>query len=151
MTAGNTPSAIAYTAQCLCAGVRLRIAGELAPVQVCHCSACRHAQGTPFATNIPVAVAALQVEGAELLTEFESSPGKLRVFCRRCGSPVWSRRVDLPDVVRLRAGLVNEPLANGPLAHFHAASRSNWWPITDGLPQFDASGPARPGTDTVAR
>ncbi|MGQ0620710.1 MAG: GFA family protein [Panacagrimonas sp.] len=126
-----------YSGSCLCGGVRFRIESELEPIQVCHCSQCRKAQGTPFATNIPVPAAAFRLVGdPELLTEFESSPGKVRVFCKRCGSPIYSRKDTAPGVVRLRAGLIDEPLAVGPIAHFHTASKCNWWPIDDGLPQF---------------
>src|SRR5690606_15260125 len=107
-----------YTGQCLCGGVRFSIAGELEAVQICHCQQCRRAQGTPFASNVPVSTAKLSLQGAALLSAYESSPGKQRVFCTRCGSPVYSRRTDLPEVVRIRAGLINEPLANGPVAHF---------------------------------
>lgn len=126
-----------YTGSCLCGGVRFRIEQELEPIQVCHCSQCRKAQGTPFATNTPVDRSAFTLtQGQELLTEYESSPGKLRVFCRRCGSPIYSTKNDVPNVVRIRAGLINEPLNARPIAHFHTASKCNWWSITDHLPQF---------------
>jgi hypothetical protein len=134
-----------YTAHCLCEGVKFRITGELAAIQVCHCAQCRRAQGTPFATNLPVARSAFHLDhGAELLTEYESSPGKKRAFCSRCGSPVYSRRDEIPDVLRIRAGLLNEPLSVRPQAHFCVASKANWWAIDDGLPQFaDAFAPPK--------
>ena len=71
-----------YTANCLCEGVKFRLTTEtLAPIQLCHCSQCRRAQGTPFATNLPVARADFQLDsGAELLPDYESSPGKKRAF-----------------------------------------------------------------------
>lgn len=129
-----------YTAHCLCEGVKFRITSELEPIQVCHCVQCRKAQGTVFATNTPVARSAFHLDsGAELLTEYESSPGKKRAFCKRCGSPIYSRRDDLPEVLRIRAGLINEPLAVRPAAHFYVASKANWWDINDGLPQFAAA------------
>ena len=125
------------TGSCLCGGVQFRIDAPLEPIQVCHCSQCRKAQGTPFATNLPVETKAFTlVQGAELLSEYESSPGKRRLFCRRCGSPIYSRKDTLPGVVRIRAGLINEPIEVKPIAHFHVASKANWWPITDSLPQF---------------
>lgn len=128
-----------YSGECQCGGVRFQIRGELEPVQVCHCGQCRRAQGTPFATNIPVSLQAFSLlQGAELVAAFESSPGKQRCFCRRCGSPLYSRREDLPEVLRIRAGLINEPLKNGPLAHSYVDSRCNWWPIDDQLPRFPA-------------
>ncbi|GGJ82838.1 hypothetical protein GCM10007426_09930 [Alloalcanivorax dieselolei] len=126
-----------YTGQCLCGGVRFRIKGELASVQVCHCAQCRHAQGTPFATNIPVSTSAFLLDAGEaLLKGFESTPGKERVFCGHCGSPLFSRRADLPDVVRIRAGLINEPLDVRPAWHFFTASKANWWRIDDDLPNY---------------
>lgn len=124
---------------CLCGGIRYVIEGELAPIQVCHCRQCRKAQGTPFATNIPVAAGAFRfAQGQALLSEFESSPGKKRVFCSRCGSPVYSRRDDKPAVVRIRAGTLDGPLATRPIAHFHTVSKCDWWPIDDALPRFEA-------------
>ncbi len=126
-----------YTAHCLCEGVAFQITGKLAPIQVCHCSQCRRAQGSAFATNMPVARASFQLDrGAELLTEYESSPGKKRAFCSRCGSPVYSRRDAQPETLRVRVGLINEQLPVRPMAHFCTASKANWWPIDDDLPQF---------------
>ena len=128
-----------YTGSCLCGGVQFAIDGELEPIQLCHCQQCRKAQGTPFATNVPVALGTFRLlGGAELLTAYESSPGKRRVFCRRCGSPVYSARDSSPDILRIRAGLFNEPLPVRPLLHAYVGSKANWWAIDDELPQFEA-------------
>jgi len=129
---------------CLCGGIRFEISGPLAPIQVCHCSQCRKAQGGPFATNIPVELACLHfAEGRALLREFESSAGKFRAFCERCGSPIFSRRSALPDVVRIRAGALVEPIATRPAAQFHVGERVAWWPLNETLPKFDGSAPQR--------
>ena len=129
-----------YTGNCLCGGVRFQILDELEPIQVCHCSQCRKAQGTAFATNTPVQMTAFQLDrGAELLKSFEASPGKQRVFCSECGSPIYSKKNALPDVLRIRPGLINEPLSVKPVAHFYTESKANWWLINDDLPQFAAA------------
>jgi hypothetical protein len=128
-----------YTGSCLCGGVQYKIQGPLAPAQICHCSQCRKAQGTVFATNTPVSTQAFEMTcGQELLASYESSPGKKRVFCSRCGSPVYSHLDSLPGVLRIRLGLINEPVDIKPMAHFYTGSKANWWPISDDLPQFDA-------------
>jgi hypothetical protein len=122
---------------CLCGAVRFRVHGEVAPIQFCHCSQCRKAQGSAFASNVPVATSALEwLAGRELLTEYESSPGKKRAFCSRCGSPVYSRRDAAPEVLRLRVGLLDEPVQARPAAHFCVASKAGWDVIGDDLPQF---------------
>jgi hypothetical protein len=124
----------------LCGGVQFHIEGELEPIQICHCSQCRKAQGTPFATNTPVSAGAFHlVSGAQLLTSFESSPGKERVFCSKCGSPIYSKKDAIPGVFRIRAGLINEPLSTRPGAHSYTGSKANWWPINDEFPQFEAA------------
>jgi hypothetical protein len=89
---------------------------------------------------MPVPASSFELtHGRELLKEFESSPGKIRYFCGRCGSPVYSRKDTLPDVVRLRAGLLDDPLPVRPAFHFHVASKASWWCINDDLPQFQQS------------
>lgn len=133
-----------HTGSCLCNGVRFEIGGELAPIQICHCQQCRKAQGTPFASNIPVAVSTFRLKaGSELLHEFESSPGKRRVFCSRCGSPVFSKRDQVPDVIRIRAGLIDGVLGTKPGVHFYVASGADWWEINDDLPHFSGAEIAR--------
>ncbi|MCU9950425.1 GFA family protein [Pseudomonas sp. PDM13] len=122
---------------CLCGGVRFEIEGELAPIQNCHCSQCRKAQGTPFVTNIPVDETRFRLlAGNELLRAFSSSPGKQRVFCERCGSPLYSKSEKAPGVLRIRAGLLEGELETRPANHAYVASRANWWEIQDSLPQF---------------
>ncbi len=127
------------TGSCLCGGVTFQINAELEPIQVCHCRQCRKAQGGPFATNTPVSTANFELmSGADLLSDYESSPGKKRVFCSVCGSPIYSHRESLPGVIRIRAGLLDEPLTIRPAMHFYMTSKSSWWTIHDSLPQYPA-------------
>jgi hypothetical protein len=129
-----------HTGACLCGGVKFSIVGEIGPIQVCHCMQCRKAQGTALATNVPVHTDAFTLEqGSDLLTSFESTPGKLRVFCKRCGSPIYSQRNALPGVLRIRVGLINEDIDAPLQAHFYAGSKANWWPLDDdAVPRFHA-------------
>lgn len=132
-----------HTGSCLCGGVRYQITGELAPIQVCHCGQCRKAQGSAFATNLPVAADAFRLTaGADALKSYESSPGKRRWFCGECGSPVYSRLDSRPDVLRVRAGGLDAPVASRPAFHFYVASKADWWDIADDLPQHPDARPA---------
>ncbi len=73
------------TGGCLCGRIRYQIDGPFGPVVNCHCTMCRKAQGVAFATNAAVARKDFRLlEGQELITEYESSEGKLRCFCRVC-------------------------------------------------------------------
>jgi hypothetical protein len=126
-----------HTGSCLCGGIRFRINAALAPIQICHCSQCRKAQGTPFASNTPVDKAAFELlSGQELLQCYEATPGKGRWFCRQCGSPIYSARASVPGVLRVRAGTLDEPVDARPAFHIFTGSRCGWWPLPDdGLPR----------------
>ena len=126
-----------FTGSCLCGAVQFRVDAEAGPIDICYCQQCRKAQGAALVTNMPVPEAAFHVlSGADSLKSYESSPGKIRVFCSNCGSPIYSKTNKTPGVVRVRAGTTNEPLPVRPVAHFHVSSKPNWWQINDNLPQF---------------
>ncbi len=131
------------TGSCLCGGIQYEIHAELEPIQLCHCQQCQKAQGTPLATNTPVSRQAFKlIAGQALLREFESSPGKFRSFCSRCGAPIMSRRDSAPDSVRIRAGTIDKATDAGLAFHAYVASKAPWWPINDTLPQFAGAAPA---------
>ena len=131
-----------HQGSCLCGGIAFRITGQLAPIQVCHCQQCRQAQGGPVATNIPVESTSFSfVRGEELLQCYESSPGKIRAFCKVCGSPVFSKREALPGVVRVRAGLLTGAVDTTLAFHAFTQSKASWWPIEPGLPTYADGAP----------
>jgi len=76
-----------HSGGCLCGAVRYEISGELAPIQVCHCSQCRKAQGGPFATNIPVPRSAFRLtKGEGETTSYFFNQHKIdHRFCKTCG------------------------------------------------------------------
>lgn len=43
----------------------------------------------------------------------------------------------LPGVLRIRAGLFNEPLEARPVFHAYTGSKANWWSILDDLPCYE--------------
>ena len=126
-----------HKGSCLCGAVKYEVRGTLGAAIYCHCSLCRKATGTAFATNAPVAAGDFVIsEGESTLTSFDSSPGVHRFFCSNCGSPLFSRRDSMPQVVRLRLGTLDTPLPAPPTAHYFVASKADWYEIHDDLPQF---------------
>ena len=121
---------------CLCGTVKYETDGPLTAVTRCHCVQCRKASGAEFATNGSVPLAGFRVlSGAEALGRFESSPGKFRVFCSRCGSPLFKEYPVSEGVVRLRLGSLDSELPHGPTYHVFVSEKPSWSEICDELPQ----------------
>ncbi len=133
-----------YKGGCLCGAVRFEISDGIRDIVYCHCSQCRKAQGSAFATNGIVDAAHFTIlQGEPELTGFESSPGQTKYFCRHCGSPILSRSVSKPDQVRVRLGTIESDIAERPSAHIFATSKANWEDICGELPQYEAYEPGR--------
>ena len=123
---------------CLCGEVRYRAEGPVQWMARCHCTQCRKASGAEFATNGSVSAAGFRiVTGEEHLKAYEWSPGQSRVFCGRCGSPLFKRTADHPEFVRLRLGCVDGDLENRAAFHTFVSERPSWSEISDDLPQFE--------------
>jgi hypothetical protein len=128
---------------CLCGAVRYEIDGELGPIVCCHCTMCRKAQGSAFATNAPVPADRFRiVQGEGSLRSYKSSARKERLFCGTCGSPIFSRREGANDV-RVRIGTLDTRISARPAAHIHVASKAEWWELRDDLPRHPKFEPGR--------
>ena len=124
---------------CLCGTVKYEIRGELGGGVFCHCSRCRKASGSAFASNAAVAAAEFVFTAGEAaLTTFSTPAGVHRLFCSRCGSPIITRRDALPGSVRVRLGTLDTPLSVGPERHVFVGSKAAWYEIHDELPQHAA-------------
>jgi hypothetical protein len=126
------------TGHCLCGSVSFEYDGPLGPVALCHCSQCRRAHGSAFSASAPLQKGRFRwLAGEQSIREYESRPGKYRAFCANCGSQLYSRVDAIPGILRLRVGVINEPLGKGAAQHVFVGSKSDWFEITDDIPQFE--------------
>jgi hypothetical protein len=133
-----------YRGGCLCGSVRFEISGKIRNIVHCHCSRCRKAQGSAFATNGIVKAGEFKIlSGADTLTGYESSPGQTKYFCRICGSPIMSKSDSRPEQVRVRLGTIDSDIEERPMAHIFVTSKANWEEITGDLPQYAGYEPDR--------
>jgi len=136
------------TGGCLCEAVRFTydgdLGGTLGKVTMCVCGQCRKAQGFAAAVTPAQAAGLAFTKGADQVREFESSPGKQRAFCARCGSPLYSRLAARPDALRLRLGALDAPPDALRIdAVIHDESAPPWIDIGD-APRYRGAEPGRP-------
>lgn len=83
----------------------------------CHCLPCRRTHGSAFSTVTNVPRDRFRwTRGEDLLKGFESSPGKTRYFCSRCGSHIVAAR-ESKDTVLLRMGCLDTAITERPTVH----------------------------------
>lgn len=129
---------------CLCGAVAYAISGPLGPIGHCHCRTCRKAHSAAFATTARVARDDFRwTRGEEVVAAFESTPGKRRFFCPRCGSHLVAAWTDA-DTVIVRVGSLDDDPGGRPLVHIWVSQRAPWHEINDSLPQFSESAPGAP-------
>jgi hypothetical protein len=131
------------TGSCLCGAVAYEVDAGPGPIVHCHCETCRKTHGSAFSSisNVP-REAFRWTRGEDLLSVFESSPGKLRRFCSRCGSHIVSDRSGQPTVI-LRLGCLDTPIADTPKFHIWRSDGASWYDPKLLLPEFP-EGPTRP-------
>ena len=79
----------------------------------------------------------LRLTGAQLLRSFESSRAAPLLLQPVRVTDIQSHEAK-PGVLRVRAGLINEPLAARPGMHIYVGSAASWWTVGDDLPRFEA-------------
>lgn len=106
--------------QCLCGAVKYHYLAPVFETIICHCRHCQMGQGTAFAYNSPLQKQYFVLEyGKADLKEYFHTPEKARVFCMHCASPIYSYRLDLPEIIRLRLGTVTEGELPAPKQQFY--------------------------------
>ncbi|MGG4603993.1 GFA family protein [Paenalcaligenes sp. Me131] len=111
---------------CLCGAVAYEIDQLDMPIGHCHCHTCRKAHAAAYASTAGVMREHFRwIRGEDLLTSFESSPGKLRRFCSVCGSHLVAERTHQPHVI-LRVATLDEDQGGRPSAHIWRSHDVAW-------------------------
>jgi hypothetical protein len=122
---------------CLCGSVAYEADVSLERIVHCHCQTCRKTHGAAFSSVTAVPREKFRwIRGQELLRAFESSPGKFRRFCTRCGSHVMAERTAQP-VVLLRLGCLDTSV---PEPAMSSLSQVHIW-RSDAAPWYDPKVP----------
>ena len=136
-----------FHGSCLCGGVKFEITGPLFSSLNCHCSLCRKQHGAAFRSRARVRRTDFKwVQGEDLVSYYESSPGYRRGFCRVCGSPILNRAephfrlvASHPDTLAefgIALGTLDDDPGVRPACHVFVGSKASWFEITDDLPQY---------------
>lgn len=121
---------------CLCGTVAFEAKELAGPIAHCHCRTCRKAHSAAFATTARVDRDGFAwTRGESELRHFESSPGKLRHFCGRCGTHLMAEWSHLPMVI-LRLGALDDDPGQRPAVHIWTSHDVPWLDFGPDLPRL---------------
>lgn len=122
---------------CLCGGVEYSLTSAPLLMENCHCSMCRKAHGTAYATFAKIHRADFKyTKGEELVDYYQSSDEVKRSFCQVCGAKFtfdWPQAI--PDFLFLAAGTLDDDPGLKPEMHIFTDNKADWYEIHDELPQ----------------
>jgi len=130
------------TGGCLCGGVRFRVDAPLVVATYCHCTRCQRRTGTAASAQARIQPGSLTVtRGEELIRTYAPPDGFPKLFCGTCGSALWSRSPDDPEIMSVRLGAFDGDPGIRPSLRQFCAYAAAWEDIPDdGLPRH----PERP-------
>ena len=131
-------SELPLTGGCLCGAVRFEVIEPLVSSGYCHCTRCQRRTGTAASPNARIAPGSLRVlSGEEHIRAYEPDEGFAKVFCDACGSSLWSRSQEDPEIFSIRLGAFDDDPGIRPTYRQFVAYAASWEPIPDdGLERF---------------
>ena len=128
---------MALDGSCACGKIRYQINGTLiGPVTYCHCWRCRKHSGASFGTTAGVRREDLAfIDGASLLSSWESSTGTYRYFASCCGSPIYKEEVSDKETLGFRLGTLDSDPGVKVAQHYMVDAMAPWVEISDSLEQ----------------
>ena len=111
--------------RCLCGAVQFVATGEPLGVAWCHCDSCRRHSGAPVSVFVAFRRDAYTVTNGEI-TKFNSSPGRWRGFCSRCGSTLTCEGESSSPETHFHIGAFEEAAQFKPSRHIFPEERLPW-------------------------
>lgn len=126
---------------CFCNAVTYEAAGLSTPIGYCHCETCRKTHSAPF---VPTAITPFDgfkwTKGSDVVASIESSPGKLRYFCPKCGTHLMAE-VTAEERRILRVASLDSEIPVVPVVHIWTSEKADYFDFEDGLPKVPESVP----------
>jgi hypothetical protein len=121
------------TGRCACKEVTFEVRAEPISVVACHCPFCQRYSGSAFNEVMFVPKGNVEITaGAPQTWHHQTEMGPLidRLFCTRCGTPVFGEFHDF-SLTLVRVGTLDEAPHVRPVAHFWTKTKQPWVKIPE--------------------
>lgn len=128
------------TGRCACGACSYKIEGDPIIVAHCHCLDCQRLSGAGHSTGAMFAESGIHLAGEPAAYSTTSAAGNIvtRLFCGRCGSPLFGKNTGMPGFMTVTLGTLDSPECLRPELAIFARTRREWDLIDPALPSFEA-------------
>jgi hypothetical protein len=126
-------------AACSCGQLTLAAEGEPVRISMCHCLACQRRTGSAFGVQARFPRDKVSIEGRSTHYVRTGDSGNQATFhfCPDCGSTVYYRLDQVPDVVAVPVGAFADPTFPAPTVSVYESRRHAWSGIPADVEHFD--------------
>lgn len=127
------------SATCSCGQLKLTAQGDPVRVSVCHCLACQRRTGSVFGMQARFSSDQVSIKGAssEYVRTADSSNRITFHFCPECGSTMYYRLGDTPEMIAIPVGAFADPEFPPPAFSVYEARQHAWVGLPDNIEHFD--------------
>ena len=117
-----------YYGQCLCGEISYSIDSEPVFTGNCHCKDCQRSSGSAFIPAMVFSENGVEVSGEVKYFDSRADSGAMhkRGFCPNCGSQLFARFNNMPGMLGIKAGTLNDSSNYVPKLDFHVSSTAPW-------------------------
>ncbi|WP_334188998.1 GFA family protein [Noviherbaspirillum sp.] len=136
---------------CACGAIRYACSEPPLGMFNCHCRDCQRAGGGPFSPLMAMAASTVRIDGTPAFYTAQASGGNHGTcgFCAVCGTQLFARNPDRPDVLMIKAASLNEPAAFKPVADIWTVNALPWVHFDRHIPKVFKSPPVLEKDDLV--
>ena len=126
---------------CLCGKIRYTVSQPMQNIIACHCTHCQKVSGAGASHNVLVPTRAVTfTSGQPKRFADTAQSGNIlnRYFCGDCGSPIYSQREKVPEMMVLKIGTLDAPGDMHVVMNIWTSSARPWMyidPATERHPQ----------------
>lgn len=126
-----------YSGQCLCGEISYSVDIEPVFTGNCHCKDCQRSSGSAFIPAMIFPEKDVVVSGEVKYFESQADSGNIhkRGFCPNCGSQLFARFSNIPGMLGIKAGTLNDSLNYVPKLDFYVGSAAPWDFMNPELPK----------------
>ncbi len=133
-----------YTGGCACGAVRYEIGAEPIRSFQCQCRQCQRDTGAGHASVMVFPRAAMRITGnpVENLRAADSGAAKRKGFCGNCGSPLYNQPENVPDMIGVYVGTLDDSSGFKPQMVIFASRGHGWDHLDPALPRVPQMRPS---------